>query len=127
MPAPSSTGSVLRWPSAEAVLENAGHWARAQARAHRDLLGVGVFGSYGRGESGVGSDLDLVLVLTSCNEPIWERLRRWDTSSLPLACDLLVYSLQEWHTLPNWNPRLAAALSHDTRWLVGPPPAPEAP
>jgi hypothetical protein len=30
----------------------------------------------------------------------WERLRRWDTRALPLACDLLVYSLEEWRTLP---------------------------
>jgi hypothetical protein len=49
---------------------------------------VGVFGSYGRGTAGVGSDLDLLLILQRCDEPIWERLRRWDTSSLPLACDL---------------------------------------
>jgi hypothetical protein len=81
-----------------------------------------VFGSYGRGNAGVGSDLDLVLILEVCALPIWERLRRWDTGSLPLACDLLVYSLQEWQTLPQWNPRLAHALLHDTRWLVGEPP-----
>lgn len=37
-------------------------------------------------------------------------LRRWDTGSLPLPCDLLVYSHQEWLTLPQWNPKLAAAL-----------------
>jgi hypothetical protein len=36
---------------------------------------------------------------------------------LPLACDLLVYSLREWQTLPQWNPRLAAVLRQDTRWL----------
>jgi len=48
------------------------------------LLAVGVFGSYGRGDAGVGSDLDLVLVLRECAEPIWDRLRRWDTGSLPL-------------------------------------------
>ena len=82
-----------------------------------DPLAVGVFGSYGRGTAGVGSDLDLLLILQRCDEPIWERLRRWDTSSLPLACDLLVYSLEEWRSLPQWNPKLAEALLNDTRWL----------
>ena len=77
----------------------------------------GVFGSYGRGTAGVGSDLDLLLILQRCDEPIWNRLRRWDTSSLPLACDLLVYSLEEWRSLPQWNPKLAEALLNDTRWL----------
>jgi hypothetical protein len=78
---------------------------------------VGVFGSYGRGDAGVGSDLDLVLILRDCSEPVWERLRRWETRALPLACDLLVYSLQEWRTLPQWNPRLAQVLRQETRWL----------
>jgi predicted nucleotidyltransferase len=52
--------------------------AALQRSGHPDLVAVGVFGSYGRSTAGVGSDLDL--------------LRRWLASSLPLACDLLVYS-----------------------------------
>jgi hypothetical protein len=99
------------------VLEQAAAWAALQRSGHPDLLAVGVFGSYGRGTAGVGSDLDLLLILQRCDDPIWERLRRWDTSSLPLACDLLVYSLEEWRSLPQWNPKLAEALLNDTRWL----------
>lgn len=116
MPVSSPTGSVLRWPSAVQVLEQADRWAEDQRRSNPDLLAVGVFGSYGRGDAGVGSDLDLVLILRQCPEPVWERLRHWDTGALPLACDLLVYSLPEWRTLPQWNPRLAEALRQETRW-----------
>jgi hypothetical protein len=106
------------------VLEEASGWAARQQQENADLLAVGVFGSYGRGDAGVGSDLDLVLILRQCNAPLWERLRRWDTGSLPLSCDLLVYSHQEWQTLPQWNPKLAAALRSDTRWLgSGSPPS----
>ena len=119
---PSSAGPVLRWPSSEQVIDQATRWAKAQQHQNPDLLAVGMFGSYGRGDAGVGSDLDLVLILEACELPIWERLRRWDTGSLPLACDLLVYSREEWRSLPQWNPRLATALGHDTRWLVGEPP-----
>jgi predicted nucleotidyltransferase len=99
------------------VLEQAGRWAAQQISDHPDLVAVGVFGSYGRGTAGVGSDLDLLLILQRCDEPIWNRLRRWDTGSLPLACDLLVYSQEEWRSLPRWNPKLAEALLRDTRWL----------
>lgn len=127
MPVSSSPGSVLRWPSSAEVLRAAGAWAEAQRGESSDLLAVGVFGSYGRGDAGVGSDLDLLLILKECSEPIWERLRRWDTASLPLACDLLVYSLAEWQRLPEWSPRLVAALRHDTRWLAGEPPHPQEP
>lgn len=108
---------MQRWPAATEVLEQAAAWAALQRSSHPELLAVGVFGSYGRGTAGVGSDLDLLLILQRCDEPIWDRLRRWDTGSLPLACDLLVYSLEEWRSLPQWNPRLAEALRCDTRWL----------
>jgi predicted nucleotidyltransferase len=83
-------------------------------------VAVGIFGSYGRGDAGVGSDLDLLLVLQQCELPIWERLRAWDTADLPLATDLLIYSRQEWESLPAWNPKLAATLDQDMRWLIAP-------
>jgi len=121
MPVSLAPGSVLRWPSAAEVLRAAELWAAAPRRRSPDLRAVGVFGSYGRGDAGVGSDLDLLLILQECSDPIWQRLRRWDTASLPVACDLRVYSLEEWRSLPGWNPRLAAALAHDTRWLEGEP------
>ena len=74
---------------------------------------------YGRGDAGagVGSDLDLVLILRDRSEPVWERLRRWDNGALPLACDLLVYSLQQRRSLSQWNPRLAGVLHRETLWL----------
>jgi predicted nucleotidyltransferase len=100
------------------VLERAAAWARIQAEANPDLEAVGLFGSYGRGDAGVGSDLDLVLVLSRCDLPVWERLRRWDTSALPLATDLLVYGRREWDTLSEWNPKLAHTLAMEIRWLV---------
>jgi predicted nucleotidyltransferase len=62
---------VLRWPAAAEVLAQTASWAAEQKHGHPDLLAVGVFGSYGRGTAGVGSDLDLLLVLRHCNDPIW--------------------------------------------------------
>ena len=91
MPVPSLSGSVRRWPAAAEVLERSKCWAAEQKLCNPDLLAVGVFGSYGRGTAGVGSDL-------------------------------LVYGLKEWQTLPQWNQRLAEALSKDTLWLGDPPP-----
>ncbi|MFM7266263.1 MAG: nucleotidyltransferase domain-containing protein, partial [Cyanobium sp.] len=86
MPVSLFPGSVLRWPSAAEVLRAATAWAEVQRRGSPDLLAVGVFGSYARGDAGVGSDLDLLLIVREGDEPIWERLRRWNTGSLPLAC-----------------------------------------
>ncbi|MCX5955638.1 MAG: nucleotidyltransferase domain-containing protein [Cyanobacteria bacterium] len=69
MPVPSPSGSALRWPAAAEVLAQAASWAAKQKQGYPDLLAVGVFGSYGRGTAGVGSDLDLLLVLRHCNDP----------------------------------------------------------
>lgn len=99
--------------------------AEQQRKGHPELLAVGVFGAYGRGEDGVGRHLDLRLILRECSQPIRDRLRRWGTGSLPLACDVLIHSLAEWRSLPGWNPRLASVLAQDTRWLAGEPPSDE--
>ena len=72
MPVPSPSGFVWRWPAAAEVLEQAAAWAALQRSGHPDLLAVGVCGSYGRGTAGVGSDLDLLLILQRCDEPIWD-------------------------------------------------------
>ena len=77
----------------------------------------GGYGSYGRGTAGVGSDLDLLLILQRFDEPIWERLRRWKTPALSLACDLLAYGLPRWRSLRQWNPRLAEVVGQERRWL----------
>jgi hypothetical protein len=52
---------VLRWPSSDQVIEQATRWAMAQQQRNPDLPAVGVFGSEGRGDPGVGSDLALPL------------------------------------------------------------------
>lgn len=85
MPVSSPPGSVLRWPSAADVLREAGCWAEQQRQGQPQLLVVGIFGSYGRGDAGVGSDLDLLLILQECSEPIWDRLRRLSSAPLRIA------------------------------------------
>lgn len=48
---------------------------------------MAVLGSCGRGNAGVGSDLDLVLIDAGASGPQHERLRRWPLERLPLSCD----------------------------------------
>ena len=100
------------------MIEAARAWAQHNAAVNPDREAVGLFGSYGLGDAGVGSDLDLLLILSQCDLPIWERLRRWDTAYLPLATDVLVYSRAEEDALQIWKPAFAAVLARDLRWLV---------
>jgi predicted nucleotidyltransferase len=56
------TQSVLHWPKPAVVFAAVAVWSERMAGVHLGLMRVGVFGSYGRGRAGVGSDLDLLLI-----------------------------------------------------------------
>jgi predicted nucleotidyltransferase len=57
---------------------------------------VGLFGSYARGDWGVGSDLDIVVLVTDTERSFVERPSSFDPYSLPVPVDLVVYTLDEW-------------------------------
>jgi predicted nucleotidyltransferase len=60
------------------------------------VLRVGYFGSYARGDAGVGSDVDLVVIVESSAEPFERRSLAFDAGSLPVPADVLVYTSAEW-------------------------------
>jgi len=61
-------------------------------------------GSYARGNWGVGSDVDLIVLLTACELSRVERLRRYDPIGLPVHCDLMVFTPGEWDRLQDRSP-----------------------
>ncbi|QVL52033.1 MAG: nucleotidyltransferase domain-containing protein [Cyanobium sp. M30B3] len=117
MPVRSLTQSVLRWPRPEQVLQEVRAWAEQQRSARPSLSRVGVFGSYGRGDASVGSDLDLLLVDAGAAGPQHQRLRHWPLERLPLSCDALVFTPEELRALLAADSRMARALQSDLRWL----------
>lgn len=96
MPVRSLHSSVLKWPDARTVHQAAAAWAERVARTSADVARIGYIGSYARGDWGVGSDLDLVVVLRRSGERFERRAAQWDTSDLPVPADVLVYSSDEW-------------------------------
>ncbi len=50
MPVRSLDSPVLTWPDRETVVRALRAWADGLARARRDVLRVGYFGSYARGK-----------------------------------------------------------------------------
>lgn len=124
MPVRLLTQSLLRWPEPEDVLAAVQLWAERQALRVASLQAVGVYGSYGRGDAGVGSDLDLLLIDDEARGPQSLRCRRWPFEQLPLSCDALVLSPCELDQLlaaaSHPDPAAAAmgqALRHDCRWI----------
>jgi len=96
MPVRSFNTSVLKWPSRETVLDAAKQWAAEIAERCPHIVRVGCFGSAARGDWHVGSDLDLVLLVEHTDRPFLYRAAEFDTGSLPVPVDLLVYTLAEW-------------------------------
>lgn len=118
MPTRSLNSFVLRWPDRATVHAAAAAWAEAQRR-HRPetIVRVGYFGSYATGRWGVGSDLDLVVVVEASDEPFEWRAVSWDLHSLPVPADLLVYTKTEWCRLMRTPGRFQRHLERDTVWL----------
>jgi hypothetical protein len=117
MPVRSLTQSLLRWPEPEQILHQVRLWAAQVALEHPGLERVGLFGSYGRGDAGVGSDLDLLLIDAGSSGPQHHRLLTWPLAELPLSCDALVLTPEEHAELLASGSAMAAALQRDSRWL----------
>ncbi len=89
----------MKWPDAETVRSAAAEWARHVASAGMDVCAVGFFGSYARGDWGVGSDLDVVVVVDDGGPSSEQRALAFDVSHLPVPVDVLVYTESEWDRL----------------------------
>jgi len=121
MPVRSSNSSVLRWPDRAQVEEALRSWAPRAAALHPELVRLGIFGSYARGDAGVGSDLDLVAVVERSEAPFERRGVAWDLSELPVPAEILVYTREEWKRLHAEGGRFARTVEREARWLVEPP------
>jgi uncharacterized protein len=117
MPVRSSNSAVLKWPHREHVDRAVRVWGHAQAKGHPELVRLGYFGSYARGDWGVGSDLDLVAVVTASDEEFARRAADWDTTTLPVPVELLVYTAAEWEALLKETSRFAQVLRGETVWI----------
>lgn len=77
---------------------------------------MGYFGSYARGDWGVGSDLDLVIVVADSDRPFIARAAQWPIEELPVPVDLLVYTQEEWERLDPAS-RFGRLLREEVRWV----------
>lgn len=104
MPVRLLNSSVLKWPDPASVGTVLRAWAEAIGRERPGVNRVGYFGSYARGDWGVGSDLDVVIVVDHADEPFVSRGAKWDVTDLPVPADVLVYTRAEWERLLGVQP-----------------------
>ncbi len=116
MPVRSLHSSVFIWPSQAEVKAALQTWLPEAARRHPELLRLGLFGSFARGDWGVGSDLDLVAIVESSDKPFERRAVDWDLNALPGPVELLVYTRAEWQRMEQEGGRFAATLAEEVIW-----------
>jgi hypothetical protein len=103
MPVPSLHSSVLKWPDLEQVRAAVTEWARALVSTDERVSSIGYAGSYARGDWGVGSDVDLIILVRETEAPFTERARSFDATRLPVPADVLVYTESEWGRMDGEN------------------------
>lgn len=114
MPVRPLSSGLLRWPALEEVEAALQEWAREIARTHPEVLRVGFFGSYARGDWGVGSDLDVVILVTATDAPFSQRAVKYPYERLPVPADVLVYTPEEWESL---DTAFARQMRREVRWV----------
>ncbi|NIR28176.1 MAG: nucleotidyltransferase domain-containing protein [Gammaproteobacteria bacterium] len=95
-------------------------WVRERAASWPELERLGYFGSYARGDWGVGSDLDLVAIVSKSDEPFDRRPMGVDLNELPLPADVLIYTKEEWNRLRDEGNAFVRMLAAETVWVYPP-------
>ena len=116
MPVRSLNSSILKWPDRATVHQAVQKWARRLADEQPRVCRIGYFGSYARGDWGVGSDLDVVVIVDRAEDQFETRGASVDASSLPVPADVLIYTSDEWATLRG---RMREVLREEVVWVVG--------
>jgi predicted nucleotidyltransferase len=91
-------------------------WAAEQVSRRHDIARIGYFGSYARGDCGVGSDVDLIVVVEASAVPFEQRAPDFDCTPLPVPCDLLVYTNTEFLAALSTS-RFANVLRDEVVWV----------
>ena len=116
MPVRLLTSSVFKWPDKETVDAAVRGWVEKVAKERPEVVRIGYFGSYARGDWGVGSDLDLIIILESSDKPFEIRAVEWDTAEIPVSTDTLVYTQKEWFDL-NQSEIPIPSFVHEIIWV----------
>lgn len=117
MPVRSLNSPVIKWPDQETVHHAVFEWAKKISQDYPKIIRIGYIGSYARGDWGVGSDVDLVVILKSSKEPFWRRSLELPLPDLPVPADLLVYTQEEWQTMGEEETRFYLTVQREARWI----------
>ncbi|MBI4964278.1 MAG: nucleotidyltransferase domain-containing protein [Desulfomonile tiedjei] len=117
MPVRSLSSPVFKWPNRHEVDKAVRVWAGHIVKRHPEAIKLGYFGSYARGDWGVGSDLDLIAIVGSAEDVFERRSLNWEVDQLPVPAQIIVYTLEEWESFRQHRGRFVLTLERETVWV----------
>lgn len=117
MPVRLLNSSVIIWPNLGQVEAALRDWVAQIADQRPELVKLAYFGSYARGDWGVGSDLDLIALVNHCETPFSQRPLAWNLLSLPVPAEIVIYTLAEWQKLQAEGRRLPQVVANEAVWV----------
>lgn len=117
MPVRSLRSAVLRWPDRNAILDEAARWALRTGRACTEIERILCYGSIVAGNWGVGSDLDIAIVLESSDKPFVARSADYDIAGIGVPVDCSVYTREELDRLRAGKARIIDELDNRSMLL----------
>jgi predicted nucleotidyltransferase len=117
MPVRSLNSPVLKWPHRDEVKKALRRWIEKQIIKHPEIIQLGYFGSLAKDNWGVGSDLDLIVILQDSSIPFEKRPLAWDFDTLPVSTDILLYTMKEWQDMRKKGGRFVDTIEKEAVWL----------
>ncbi len=110
----SSISARVFYAEPERIREAVRDHARALRGAHPEILSIRWFGSWVRGDAGVGSDVDLCIILEHSDLPRRERIMDFLPRVFPVGIDLFVFTRAEFDALRSEHPSMREAIDSGT-------------
>ncbi len=100
------------------VLAAAHQWVRRLRRDRPELVRVGYFGSYARGDYVPGSDFDVLIEITRTDQPRRiDRPPEYLPQDFPVGIELFVYTTDELTRLRRNRAAFIKTIDSEIRWL----------
>ena len=114
MPVRLLNSSVLKWPDQRQVIDEFKKWA-GKYKQNSNIIKIGYFGSYPTSSYGVGSDLDVIIILKESEIPFNRRSTGFDLTSISVPADLVVYTEYEWYMMKNF--KFHQYIENKAKWI----------
>ncbi len=99
------------------VVAAARSWAEQLRADHPEVVRVGYFGSYARGDYVPGSDLDVLVELTASDARRRDRSDRYRPDRFPVGLDLIVYTSGELADARAEGASFVSTIDTEIEWL----------